>query len=170
MRLSVKTHSEDQTAKKNAETALIFDNIAAIKRETAGQPDVLRISIDTKAKVKIGDFSRQGKSRQPEAAWDHDYTPVAVVVPFGILEVESRRLTLIFGTSYETSDSLADGLALWWKTNQPRLSHIQRLVIHADNGPHLKSTRTQCLRRMVAWADEIGVTIHLVYYPPYHSK
>jgi len=23
---------------------------------------------------------------------------------------------------------------------------------------------------MGAWADEIGVTIHLVYYPPYHSK
>jgi len=86
----------------------------------------LRISIDTKANVKIGNFSRQGKSRQAEAALDHDYTPVAIVVPFGILEVESRRLTLIFGTSYETSDSLADGLALWWETNKPRLSHIHR--------------------------------------------
>lgn len=149
---------------------MIFHNIAAIMRETEGQSDVLRISIDPKAKVKLGDFSRQGKSRQPEAAWDHDDTPVAVGVPFGILEVESGRLTLIFGTSYETSDSIADGLALWWETNTPRLSHIHRLVIHADNSPHLKSTRTQFLRRMVAWADEIGVTIPLVYYPPYHSK
>ena len=92
------------------------------------------------------------------------------MVPFGILEVASGRLTLIFGTSIETSDSLADGLALWWETNKSRFRHIQQVVIHADNSPHLKSTRTQFLRRMVAWADEIGVTIRLVYYPPYHSK
>ena len=26
------------------------------------------------------------------------------------------------------------------------------------------------LKRMVDWSDAIGKTIHLVYYPPYHSK
>lgn len=123
------------------------------------------MSIDPKANVKIGAFSRPGKSRQPEAAWDHDYTPVAVVGPFGILEVASGRLTRIFGTADETSDRIAAGLALWGETNKPRLRHIQRLVIHADNSPPLKSTRTQFLRRLVVWADEIGVTIRLVDSP-----
>ena len=92
------------------------------------------------------------------------------MVPFGILEVGSGRLTIIFGTSRETSDCIADGLELWWETNTPRFSHIQEVVIHADHSPHLKSTRTQFLRRMIAWADKTGVKIRLVYYPPYHSK
>jgi transposase len=92
------------------------------------------------------------------------------LVPFGILEVVSGRLTIIFGTSGETSDGIADGLELWWETNKQRFSHIQVLVIHADNSPHLKSSRTQFLRRMIEWADKTGVKIRLVYYPPYHSK
>jgi hypothetical protein len=92
------------------------------------------------------------------------------LVPFGILEVVSGRLTIIFGTSYETSACIADGLELWWETNKQRFSHMQGLVIHAENSPHLKSSRTQFLRRMIEWADKTGVKIRLVYSPPYHSK
>jgi transposase len=141
-----------------------------VKREAEGHQDILRISIDPKAKVTIGEFSRKGKSRQPEAACDHDFPPTAVLVPFGILEVAADRLTLIFGTSCETSDFIADGLELWWETNKQRFGHIQVVVIHADNSPHLKSHRTQFLRRMTALADKTGVKIRLVYDPPYHSK
>jgi len=139
-------------------------------RETEGQQDVLSISIDTKAKVPIGECSRKGKSRQPEAAWDHDLHPTTVLVPFGILEVSAGLLTILFGTSCETSDFIADGLELWWETNKHRFGHIQVLVIHADNSPHLQSHRTQFLKRMTELADKTGVKIRLVYYPPYHSK
>jgi transposase len=131
---------------------------------------MLRISIDTKANVSIGEFSRKGKSRHPQAALDHDMQPDAVLVPFGILEVSAGLLTIIFGTSCETSDFLVDGLEWWWERNKERFRHIQVLVIHADNSPHLKSHRTQFLKRMTEWADTIGVIIRLVYYPPYHSK
>jgi transposase len=141
-----------------------------VRREGEGHPEILSLSIDTKAKVSIGPFSRKGKSRQPEAACDHDLHPTAVLVPFGILEVSAGLLTMIFGTSRETSDFIADGLELWWETNKHRLGHIQVLVIHADNSPHLKSHRTQFLKRMTEWADKTGVILRLVYYPPYHSK
>ena len=30
--------------------------------------------------------------------------------------------------------------------------------------------RTQFLKRMIEFADWSGLEIHLVYYPPYHSK
>lgn len=56
------------------------------------------------------------------------------------------------------------------EASQQRLRHIQMMVIHADNSPHLKSHRTQFLKRMAEFADKIGVLIRLVYYPPYHSK
>jgi hypothetical protein len=87
----------------------------------------------------------------------------------GILIVATGALTLIFGTK-ETSDFWVDGLKLWWGGAKSNLSHIRRLVIYLDNGPHNSGTRTQFLKRMVEFADWSGLEIRLVYYPPYHSK
>ena len=43
-------------------------------------------------------------------------------------------------------------------------------MIYLDNGPDNSGRRTQFLKRMVQFADKSGLTIRLVYYPPYHSK
>ena len=47
---------------------------------------------------------------------------------------------------------------------------MTRLQIKMDNGPESSGKRTQFLQRMVAFCDAIGKPIHLLYYPPYHSK
>ena len=47
---------------------------------------------------------------------------------------------------------------------------MRRLVIRLDNGPSSASHRTQFLKRLVEFAQRTGLEIHLVYYPPYHSK
>jgi hypothetical protein len=91
-------------------------------------------------------------------------------VPFGILEVIGGLLTIVFGTSLETSDFIADCLQQWWDTNQHRFTHIRQLVINLDNGPQNSSFRTQFMKRMVEFADRNNLEIVLVYYPPYHSK
>lgn len=39
-----------------------------------------------------------------------------------------------------------------------------------DNGPENHSRRTQFMHRMVQLADHLQRTVHLLYYPPYHSK
>ena len=78
-------------------------------------------------------------------------------------------LTLIFGAQ-ETSDFWVDGLTLWWQLVRDRYAQVGRLVIYLDNGPNNSGTRTQFLRRLVEFADWSGLTLHLVYYPPYHSK
>ena len=44
------------------------------------------------------------------------------------------------------------------------------MVIYLDNGPKNSGRRTQFLKRMVQFADGSGLEIHLVSYPPYHSK
>ncbi len=132
----------------------------------------LRISIDAKAKVKVGEFSRGGRSRGLEAkkASDHDMNPQATLIPFGILETESAQFTVVFGTSRETSDFIVDCLQLWWDQRRAAYPHIRKLQIDLDNGPELASNRTQFIKRMVQFADQTGLTIELVYYPPYHSK
>ena len=47
--------------KKTEDTDAIFDNVAAVKAEP-NEPDTLEISMDTKAKVNEGEYSRGGKN------------------------------------------------------------------------------------------------------------
>lgn len=60
--------------KKIAQTNEIFENVFAVNQAADEEPKSLRISIDSKAKVKIGNLSRGGKARslEPIQADDHD--------------------------------------------------------------------------------------------------
>ena len=78
-------------------------------------------------------------------------------------------LLLQFGAA-DTSDFWVDGLMAWWRQVRASVGRIRRLVIYLDNGPHNAGTRTQFLKRMIAFADWSGLEVRLVYYPPYHSK
>jgi transposase len=140
--------------------------------QAATDPQTLRISLDTKAKVKIGEFSRRGEARGQEAvvAADHDMHPEAVLAPAGILEVEAGQLNVVFGTSRDTSDFVADCLELWWTNRQAAHPHVRRLLINLDNGPEIASSRTQFMKRLVDFSDRHQLTLELAYYPPYHSK
>lgn len=150
----------------------IFANVHELNAASDARADSLRISIDTKAVLKLGELSRRGRSRSKEAvkAQDKDLDVKGKLVPFGILEVQSGEFTILFGTSRETSDFLVDCLELWWEQRKASFSHIRELVINLDNGPELASQRTQFIKRITEFADRSGLEIHLVYYPPYHSK
>jgi len=132
----------------------------------------LRISVDTKATVDIGEYSRYGRSRGLESvkAWDHDMRPKEKLIPGGILEPSSGRTFLFFTNSYKTSDFMVDGIMLWWCERKQDCPEVKRLIINMDNGPECSGRRSQFLHRMVEFADTTGLEICLVYYPPYHSK
>jgi hypothetical protein len=55
-------------------TDAIFEQVGEANQAADEREDALRISIDTKAKVDLGDFSRGGQVRGAQApqAWDHD--------------------------------------------------------------------------------------------------
>ena len=158
--------------KKIKQTDAIFAYVERAHEQAAASEETLRISIDTKAKVQVGEFSRDGEARGagPVKALDHDMKPVATLIPFGILEVVTGLLTIVFGTTRLTSDFVVDCLEQWWQVRRKCLPHVKKLVINLDNGPETSSQRTQFLKRMVALADRFGLVIELVYYPPYHSK
>lgn len=90
-------------------------------------------------------------------------------MPFGVLILLTGALTLIFG-SHETSDFWGDCLRAWWLSVKDSFSKVKRLTIYLDNGPKNSGSRTQFLKRMIEFADWSGLEIHLLYYPPYHSK
>ena len=98
---SLKRVQKTKPVKKIKEVDDIFENTWEANRQSDEDPESVRISIDAKAKVNIGDFSRNGKSRDQEAkkAADHDMNPECKLVPYGILDVVSGFLTffLYFG-------------------------------------------------------------------------
>jgi hypothetical protein len=132
---------------------------------------VKRWSIDCKATVKIGEFSRGGLTRGDNRASDHDMGCEEKYVPCGIVDEESGEFHITFGSSYKTSDFIVDTIEAKWnameKQGQADTSLIQ---IKMDNGPESSGRRTQFLSRMVQLADVINKPIQLLYYPPYHSK
>jgi hypothetical protein len=75
------------------------------------------LPIDTKAKVKLGEFSRGGKLRglEPVKALDHEMGEVPTLIPFGILEVKTKQFNVVYGNSLETSDFIFDGLEHCWR-------------------------------------------------------
>ena len=52
--------------KKIKEVDEIFENVNKANRESDENPKSLRISIDTKSHLKLGEFSRNGKARDLE--------------------------------------------------------------------------------------------------------
>lgn len=131
---------------------------------------ILRLSLDGKARVKIGSFDRGGKSRATVKADDHDFNPKTTVTPYGIFLPELDELFLYFTESKVTSDFIVDILEDFWLGEKHRFSQIKTLVLNQDNGPENSSRRTQFMKRIVEFSHKYELNIRLAYYPPYHSK
>ena len=69
------------------------------------------------------------------------------------------------------SDFIVDTIQEWWNDlTLEEQQQTQKIQLKVDNGPESSGVRTQFLKRMVEFADLVAKPIHLLYYPPYHSK
>jgi hypothetical protein len=156
--------------KKVKQTDAVFEQLKTVNPEADRADDTLRISIDAKATVPVGPFSRRGRSRTRTKAADHDFKPKATLTPFGIFLPQYDDLWLYMACSKITSDFIVDRLEQWWQEVRLRFLSVKTLVINLDNGPENHSRRTQFLKRIVEFARKFGLVVQLAYYPPYHSK
>lgn len=156
--------------KKTEQTDAIFAELAHTNSQAELNEEQLRLSIDAKARVAVGPFSRRGRSRRHVQACDHDFAPEATITPVGILIPHTDELSLYGIHTTVTSDCIVDCLYDWWERVRLRFAQITTLVIKLDNGPENHSHRTQFLFRMVEFVRTFGVKVLLAYYPPYHSK
>ena len=96
-----------------------------INHQADADPGTVRISLDTKAVVAIGDLSRNGKSRQGEQASDHDFEPDQKVVPFGLFRPDTNEIWLFFTSGSVTSDFMIDCLEdIWPDLKKTVILHI----------------------------------------------
>jgi hypothetical protein len=92
------------------------------------------------------------------------------VTPVGIFLPAWDELFVYGITSKVTSDCLIDCLGRCWEVVHDRFAHMPTVVINLDNGPENHRRRTQCMQRIVDFAQLTGLTVHLAYSPPSHSK
>lgn len=156
--------------KKTAKTNAIFAQLEQLRLTFQADKTVLRLSMDAKATVLIGDYARGGKNRRLIKAADHDFHPDDKVTPYCILLPDYDRAYLYFTQSRVTSDFIVDCLLDCWTQIAQEFPAVQRFMLLQDNGPENHSRRTQFMQRMVQLADHLQRTVQLVYYPPYHSK
>jgi hypothetical protein len=111
--------------RKIKETDAIFRNVHHVNQQADSDPGTVRISLDTKAVVAIGDLSRGGKSRQGEHVLDHDFKSEHKVTPFGVFRPDTSQTWLYFTSGAVTADFMVDRLAeLWPDLKKTVILHI----------------------------------------------
>jgi hypothetical protein len=156
--------------KKVPQTDAIFERLAQVNPAADAAETLLRLSLDAKATIPVGLFSRGGYSRLTVKALDHDFNPKQKVTPVGIFLPQYNELFLFLTTSTVTADLLVDCLYQTWLMLQDRFPQVHTLLLNLDNGPENHSRRTQFMKRLTQLVDTFQLTLELAYYPPYHSK
>ena len=124
--------AKSKPLRKVPETDAIFDTVHRINKEADADAGTVRLSIDTKTIVPIGNLSRGGKSRRAHHAMDHDFEPDSKLTPFGVHRPDTAETWLYFSTGSVTADFMADRLNELW----PGLK--KTVILHIP----LSSTRT----------------------------
>src|SRR4030095_2906574 len=85
------------------------------KKDHTGEDaeQVKRLSMDCKATVNIGAFSRGGQTRRDRQDSDHGLGCNEKYIPCGIVDEDTAQLYVTFGSSFKTSDFIVDTLAAW---------------------------------------------------------
>lgn len=155
---------------KITETNKIFENVN-VEMESALNSDeeTLVISIDDKATKKIGDISDNGKTYMNIEALDHDTIFKYSMKPFGILDIKTNE-TFVTCTPFNSTAEFKVSNIEKYVINKLNKQKVKKLIIFLDNGPENSGKRKLWLKEIVRISIKYNIVIHLVYYPPYHSK
>ena len=139
-----------------------------------GQPV---ISVDTKKKENIGNFSNDGQEwephQRPRRTKTHDFRaeeePKAA--PYGVYDPTRNKGWVNVGISHDTAQFAVASLRGWWrKMGRERYPAAKTLLITADAGGS-NGYRTRLWKvELQSLADDIGLAITVCHFPPGTSK
>jgi len=135
------------------------------------------ISVDTKKKEAIGNFSNVGQEwrpqGQPEKTLLHDFPDpeLGKAVPYGIYDVGRNQGWVNVGIDHDTAEFATDSILSWWKhMGCKAYPEAAELLIMADAGgsnSHRSRLWKVGLQRL---ADLTGLHLHVSHFPPGTSK
>jgi hypothetical protein len=151
-----------------------FENIAQIKKEflEAGLPV---ISMDTKKKELLGNFSRDGQidTQGTIETNDHDFKSAGVgtVIPHGLYDVGKNKGFVHLNTSHDTSELACDSIAAWWEQEgQTDYPQAKKVLVLCDGGGSNSAAIYLFKEDLQKLANRLGIEIRVAHYPPYCSK
>jgi hypothetical protein len=141
--------------------------------EDSGQPI---ISVDTKKKELIGNFSNTGRKYCIEAdkTLDHDFLSNAIgkIAPYGIYEKLTNKGTVVLGTSRETPEFAVDAIDTWLTSmafnNYPNMKKLLILCDSGGSNGYRKHGWKYYL--YIKLASAYGIQIQVCHYPSGASK
>ena len=149
-------------------------NATADRFLATGQPV---ISVDTKKKELVGNFSNAGREWQPKATPPavrvHDFPSDAEgkAIPYGVYDMARNEAWVSVGCDHDTPTFAVASIRHWWqRMGQSAYPDATILYITADaggsNGYRLRGWKHE-LQKL---ADETRLTIHVSHFPPGTSK
>lgn len=161
-------HHDDRDAQ------FIYINGAVADFHAAGNPS---ISVDTKKKELIGDFDVKGRewfpTGQPPLVLSHDFPSEAEgrAIPYGVYDIERNEALVNIGVDRDTSAFAVESIRRWWYAiGRQAYPDADKLLITADAGGSNGYRRRAWKHGLQALADELGLAIHVVHFPPGTSK
>lgn len=135
------------------------------------------ISVDTKKKELIGNYKNGGRELAPTGkpifVNTHDFMDkqLGKAIPYGIYDVGSDEGWVSVGISADTAQFAVAAIKAWWADlGCKRYRQARTLTITADcggsNGYRTRLWKTE-LQRL---ADDTGMRIRVMHYPPGTSK
>jgi transposase len=139
-----------------------------------GQPV---ISVDTKKKELVGEFSNGGReyhlSGEPTRVSVHDFIDKELgrAVPYGVYDLANDEGWVSVGDSADTATFATEAIRRWWaQMGRDRFPDATRLLVTADgggsNGHRVRLWKVE----LAKLAAETGLEITVCHYPPGTSK
>jgi len=167
-----KTREGDGHPDRDAQFEYINDRVRHFLK--CGQP---AISVDTKKKELVGDFSNAGREWQPKGEPEkvrvHDFLDKSLgkAIPYGVYDMGNNQGWVSVGIDHDTAQFAVNSIRCWWKRmGHRRFPRAKKLLITADGGGsngHRSRLWKVSLQKL---ADELGIQLHICHFPPGTSK
>ena len=157
---------------RNAQFARINAQTHAFQER--GQPV---ISVDTKKKELVGDFTNGGRAWRPaghpEPVRVHDFIDrvLGKAIPYGVYDVAANQGWVSVGTDHDTPAFAVQAVRRWWEEmGRHAYPHATELLITADGGGSNGSRARLWKIALQRLADDTGLSITVGRFPPGTSK
>jgi hypothetical protein len=135
------------------------------------------ISVDTKKKELVGNFSNRGQEWQPkeepQKTLVHDFPDkeLGKIIPYGIYDVGRNQGWVSVGIDHDTAEFAVDSILAWWKhMGSKTYPHATKLMIMADAGGSNASRSRLWKASLQRLANLTGLQLDVSHFPPGTSK
>ena len=135
------------------------------------------ISVDTKKKELIGNYSNAGQqwlpAKQPIKVQGHDFPKPDLprAYPYGIYDIGRNTGFVNVGTDHDTGAFAVASIRGWWRYEGQRLYPRARTILITADGGGSNGWRLRLWKmELQKFADETGLPISVCHFPPGTSK